>query len=160
MIEALSAAVLIGVAAGCHAPKAESTVRAPDQRVMPVLKTWRLDNGVVIDEVRLGEGDVLDRNDRLIAHVHGTYASDGRLAHSTFGGRPLDTEMMRLIPGVRAGVEGMRPGGIRRLWVPWQEAYGMTGRPHPDNPAEGIPPQADFVFYIELIDVFKPPARD
>jgi len=50
----------------------------------------------------------------------------------------------RVIPGWDTGFEGMRVGGKRRLFIPWQLAYGETGR----GP---IPPKADLIFDIEFI---------
>ncbi|HEY2469146.1 MAG TPA: FKBP-type peptidyl-prolyl cis-trans isomerase [Terracidiphilus sp.] len=68
----------------------------------------------------------------------------------------------RVIPGFDNGFEGMKVGGKRRLFIPWQLAYGARGRlgPSPENP--GIPAKADLIFDIELVDmtdVQMPPAH-
>ena len=57
----------------------------------------------------------------------------------------------RVIPGWDAGFEGMRVGGKRRLFVPYQLAYGVLGR------APRIPPRAELVFDVELLGVEEPP---
>jgi peptidylprolyl isomerase len=68
----------------------------------------------------------------------------------------------RLIPGFDQGFTGMKIGGKRRLFIPWQLAYGtreMPGHP-PDHP--GIPSKSDLIFDVELVDVTdmpKPPQR-
>ena len=59
----------------------------------------------------------------------------------------------RVIPGFDQGFEGMKVGGKRRLFIPWQLAYGARGRPGPDPAHPGIPPKADLIFDIELVDV-------
>lgn len=59
----------------------------------------------------------------------------------------------RLIPGFDQGFYGMKVGGKRRLFIPWQLAYGARGRPGPDPAHPGIPPKADLIFDIELVDV-------
>ena len=59
----------------------------------------------------------------------------------------------RLIPGWDQGFAGMRIGGKRRLYVPWQLAYGAAGRPGPDAAHPGIPPKGDLIFDVELLDV-------
>jgi len=52
----------------------------------------------------------------------------------------------KLIPGFDQGMAGMRIGGKRRLFIPWQLAYGVRGRPG------AIPERADLIFDIELVD--------
>jgi peptidylprolyl isomerase len=59
----------------------------------------------------------------------------------------------RLIPGFDQGVSGMKIGGKRRIFIPWQLAYGTRGRPGPNAEHPGIPPKADLIFDIELLDV-------
>ncbi|MGD0628802.1 MAG: FKBP-type peptidyl-prolyl cis-trans isomerase [Terracidiphilus sp.] len=70
--------------------------------------------------------------------------------------------MGRLIPGFDQGFYGMKIGGKRRIFIPWQLAYGAKGRPGPDPEHPGIPPKADLIFDVELVDVVDlptPPAR-
>jgi len=61
----------------------------------------------------------------------------------------------RVIPGFDQGFDGMKVGGKRRLFIPWQLAYGARGRPGPDPAHPGIPPKADLIFDIELVDVVE-----
>jgi len=68
----------------------------------------------------------------------------------------------RVIPGFDQGFSGMKVGGKRRLFIPWQLAYGARGRPGPNAANPGIPPKADLIFDIELVDVSEmqaPPGR-
>ena len=70
--------------------------------------------------------------------------------------------MGRLIPGFDQGFYGMKIGGKRRIFIPWQLAYGARGRPGPDAEHPGIPPKADLIFDVELVDVADlptPPQR-
>jgi FKBP-type peptidyl-prolyl cis-trans isomerases 1 len=60
--------------------------------------------------------------------------------------------MGRVIPGFDQGFTGMKIGGKRRIFIPWQLAYGALGRPGPDAKNPGIPPKADLIFDVELID--------
>ncbi len=64
----------------------------------------------------------------------------------------------RLIPGWNLGVEGMKVGGKRRIFIPWQMAYGVPGRPGPDAD-HGVPSKADLIFDIELLDVKDMPTQ-
>ncbi|MDE3201925.1 MAG: FKBP-type peptidyl-prolyl cis-trans isomerase [Acidobacteriota bacterium] len=65
--------------------------------------------------------------------------------------------MTHLIPGFAEGFEGMRVGGKRRLFIPWQLAYGASGKPGPDAAHPGVPPKADLIFDIELLDATDAP---
>ncbi len=64
--------------------------------------------------------------------------------------------MGRLIPGFDHGVTGMHIGGKRRIFIPWQLAYGS--RAMPDQPGHpGIPANSDLIFDVELVDVTELP---
>jgi peptidylprolyl isomerase len=65
--------------------------------------------------------------------------------------------MHNVIEGWDTGFEGMRVGGKRRLYIPWQLAYGERGRP------PRIPAKADLIFDLEVVSQSDkapaPPAR-
>lgn len=63
------------------------------------------------------------------------------------GSFPFVVGATDIIPGFNQGVQGMRVGGIRRVIVPPNLAYGAQGRP-PE-----IPGNATLVFQIELLAV-------
>jgi peptidylprolyl isomerase len=70
---------------------------------------------------------------------------------------PFPQGFGRVIPGFDQGVAGMKIGGKRRIFIPWQLAYGAMGRPGPDAANPGIPPKADLIFDIELVEVTELP---
>lgn len=61
------------------------------------------------------------------------------------------------IPGFDQGFVGMKVGGKRRIFVPWQLAYGTRNIPDhgPEHP--GIPAKSDLIFDVELVDVADAP---
>ncbi len=70
--------------------------------------------------------------------------------------------MGRVIPGFDFGLEGMKIGGKRRIFIPWQMAYGTRAIPdHPERPGSpagpGIPAKSDLIFDVELVDVTDMP---
>jgi len=66
---------------------------------------------------------------------------------------PFPQGFGRVIAGWDQGFNGMKVGGKRRLFIPWQLAYGAAGRVGPDPAHPVIPPKADLIFDVELVDV-------
>jgi len=95
---------------------------------------------------------------RFSVHYTG-WLRDGTKFDSSVGKEPFVFIQGRrqVIAGWDVGFEGMRVGGKRRLYVPYQLAYGETG-------SGPIPPKAGLIFDIELLNVEDvpsvPPAVD
>ena len=67
---------------------------------------------------------------------------------TTAAGKPRDLISFpqgarRVIAGWDLGFDGMKVGGQRRLFIPYQLAYGEAGRP------PVIPPKAELIFDVE-----------
>ena len=60
----------------------------------------------------------------------------------------------RVIPGWDTGFEGMHVGGKRRLYIPYQLAYGEAGRP------PVIPAKANLIFDLELVSMSDTPPAE
>lgn len=136
-------------------------------------------------DVKIGTGPVAEPNKLYKVAYTGWLASDGRKFDSSYDhpatpvidektGQPVkdaDGKVKtaaaqpiifpqgfgRVIPGWDQGFEGMRVGGKRRLFIPYQLAYGAKGRPTGDPKNPGIPAKADLIFDIELVEVFDFP---
>jgi peptidylprolyl isomerase len=176
-------------AAKSAAPAAGSTaVKLPPgvPRVKGIVKTAF---SLRYEDFKIGTGADAEPNKMYKVHYTGWLAADGHKFDSSYDhpGQPLkdkdgkpvlgddgkpklgDPQPLsfpqgfgRLIPGWDQGFYGMKIGGKRRLFIPWQLAYGARGRPGPDADHPGIPPKADLIFDVELMDVTDlptPPAR-
>ena len=64
-------------------------------------------------------------------------------------GTPLPLENM--VPGFREAALQMQRGGKYKVEIPADKAYGAEGRMNPQT-GEGVPPNADLTFDIELVD--------
>jgi peptidylprolyl isomerase len=102
-------------------------------------------------DVAIGTGKVAEAGKVFSVHYTG-WLLDGTKFDSSREKKPLSFEQgkRKVTPGWDAGFEGMRVGGKRRLFIPYQLAYGEKGRGK-------IPPKAELVFDVELMDVTDPP---
>jgi len=91
--------------------------------------------------------------------LHQVKGDDGKPKMET--GQPILFMQGRpgMISGWDLGFDGMHVGGKRRLFIPYQMAYGELGRPSADPKSPGIPPKADLIFDIELVEMLEPPAQ-
>lgn len=120
---------------------------APDGARMPVLSRVVLDSGVVVEELRQGDGAECPPDAVVEVRYHATLP-DGRVIDTTRDGDPVQLPLGSLIEGWREGVPGMREGGIRLLRIPAALAYGTEGQ----GP---VPPGSPMVFSIELVRVVR-----
>ncbi len=84
------------------------------------------------------------------------WLTDGTKFDSSFdhpGAEPITfpAGAHRVIPGWDTGFAGMHVGGKRRLFIPYQLAYGEAGRP------PHIPAKSDLIFDIELVSISDTP---
>lgn len=122
------------------------TAETPDGAKLPVLHTIKMDTGVVIEDLRMGEGADCMPASIVVVRYHGTLP-DGTVFDTTRGQeRPAEFPLDKLIRGWREGLPGMKVGGIRRLTIPAGMAYGEKGKGK-------IPPNSEIFFSIELVDV-------
>jgi len=75
------------------------------------------------------------------------YLVDGTQFDSSVGKEPLSfsPDQRNVIPGWFTGMDGMHIGGKRRLYIPFELAYGPNGRP------PTIPAKAELIFDVELL---------
>jgi peptidylprolyl isomerase len=106
-------------------------------------------------EVAIGTGKIAEPGKVYVVQYTG-WLTDGTKFDSSYDrGQPISFEQgkRKVIAGWDAGFEGMRVGGKRRFLIPYQLAYGEKGRGK-------IPPKAELIFDVELIDVQDAPVAD
>ena len=98
-----------------------------------------------IDE---GTGAVVQPGATITAHYTGALCKNGIIFQSSHDfGKPISFGLNQVIRGWTDGVPGMKVGGMRRLIIPSDMAYGSA------RAASNIPPNSDLVFDIELVDI-------
>ncbi len=100
-------------------------------------------------DLHVGTGAPVAAGDAITVQYTGWLASDGTKFDSSLDRNqpfPFTLGGHQVIPGWDQGFAGMRVGGKRRLFIPYQLAYGDAGRP------PVIPAKADLIFDVELVD--------
>ncbi len=123
---------------------------------LPVVETKTLPSGVVIEDLKIGEGYEVKPGGAVVAYYHGTLKADPtKVFDSAFErGEPIGFSLdpkapQTVILGWQEGVPGMKIGGVRRLTIPSKLGYGERGA------GSDIPPNSDLVFVIELADALQ-----
>lgn len=106
-----------------------------------------LAGGLVAEDVEVGSGAECPNGATVKVHYRGTLEDGTQFDSSYDRGEPITFPLGNLIQGWQIGIPGMKEGGKRRLEIPYSLGYGERGSP----PA--IPPRANLVFDIELLEV-------
>jgi len=107
-----------------------------------------------IDTV-IGTGPIAEPRKFYSVHYTGWLTDGTKFDSSVDRGTPITFPYgaRQVIPGWDTGFEGMHVGGKRRLYIPYQLAYGESGRP------PVIPAKADLIFDIELVNISDTPPQ-
>ena len=92
----------------------------------------------------------MEVGDTILVHYAG-FLTDGRKFDSSYDRKqPFTVEIGsgKVIRGFDQGVQKMKVGGKRRIFIPESLGYGPSGQ----GP---IPPNADLIFEVELLDIKK-----
>jgi uncharacterized damage-inducible protein DinB len=103
-------------------------------------------------DVKVGSGVLAGPGRKYTVHYTGWLKDGTKFDSSVDRKEPFEFVQGRrlVIAGWEAGFEGMKVGGKRRLFIPYQFAYGEKGR-------DPIPAKADLIFDVELLGVADVP---
>jgi len=102
-----------------------------------------------IEEMKAGEGQEAKAGDRVTVHYVGTLTDGKKFDSSRDRGKGFGFKLGagEVIKGWDKGVAGMKIGGMRKLTIPPDLAYGSRGFP------PVIPPDSTLVFEVELLQI-------
>jgi hypothetical protein len=117
------------------------------------LRDWLVGvaSGIKTKEIVAGVGEIANRNDIVLTHIHGFLHRGEECLNTHANGQPMriDLSKREAVAGLRKGIEGMRVGGKREIVVSPHLAYGAEGVPG------RIPPNAIIRFEVELLSILK-----
>jgi hypothetical protein len=107
---------------------------------------WKdIGGGLKVWDVKEGEGDPVKPGAQVTAHYRGWLTDGFTFDYSTkHGPDPVPFSLGGVVAGWSKGIPGMKPGGIRRLYIPADLGYGP-------RPKGDIPANSDLVFEVKLI---------
>lgn len=126
---------------------------AEPNKLYKVLYTgWRASDGVKFDSSDDHRMPLKDKDGKPVL------GDDGKPKLGEPQPMPFPQGFGSTIAGFDQGFAGMKIGGTRRIFIPWQMAYGTrTISAHgPDHP--GIPAKSDLIFDVELVEVTDMPS--
>lgn len=101
-----------------------------------------------VSDIEVGTGAEVQPGATITAHYTGALCKNGIIFQSSHDfGDPVTFGLDQVIAGWTEGVPGMKVGGMRRLIIPSEMAYGSV------RAAANIPPNSDLVFDIELVAI-------
>lgn len=133
------------------APAVEVPATPPPTPASAAVQTG--DQGLKYVDIKVGCGNAVQAGDNVTVNYSGWVASTGKLFDSSLkpGGQPFQVQNVgqaQLIEGWNIGLQGMKPGGTRRLIIPPTLGYGSAGAPQ-----GGIPPNATLIFDVTLLSI-------
>lgn len=117
-------------------------------------KTTTTASGLRYEDIRVGTGPSPKKGQTVKLHYVGTLTDGKKFDSSRDRGTPFEFHlgMGEVIKGWDEGILTMKVGGVRKLLIPPSLGYGARG-------AGGvIPPNADLVFEVELLDISGNPS--
>lgn len=107
-------------------------------------------SGLTYYDLAVGTGETPPPGALVKVHYTGWLVDGQKFGSSQDDGEPFVFNLSGgVIQGWIEGVQSMQVGGTRKLVIPYDLGYGVTGRP------PRIPPKATLIFDVELLEIIR-----
>jgi peptidylprolyl isomerase len=136
-----------------HRPAASTPAIKLPANIPPAAGVVKTEYALRYIDTKVGTGALAGPGMLYSVHYTGWLYDGTKFDSSVDRGTPIQfvQGQRRVIAGWDTGFEGMHVGGKRRLFIPYQLAYGEQGK----GP---IPAKSNLIFDVELVDVTAPNA--
>ncbi len=116
---------------------------------VPGVNTISTESGLQYQEIKVGSGPAASAGNTVSVHYTGWLEDGTKFDSSRDRNAPFEFTLGRgsVIKGWDEGVAGMQVGGVRKLFIPPELAYGDRGV------GDIILPGATLVFEVELLEI-------
>jgi len=144
----LSCALLVGLL-GCYLAAATGPRAMADDKSGEKGKVVTTKSGLKYEDIKKGTGAEAKKGDTVEVEYTGWLKNGKKFDSSKDHGGTFTFPLGkgRVIKGWDEGVQGMKVGGVRKLFIPPDLGYGERGA------GNVIPPNADLIFEVKLIKV-------
>lgn len=108
-----------------------------------------LGTGVKIQDVSVGQGTAAVAGQDVNVFYTG-FLKDGTVFDGNRDKGATKFNLNGVVQGFKQGIIGMKPGGVRNIFIPSALGYGAAGSP------PSIPPNSDLVFEVKLLSATDP----
>lgn len=108
-----------------------------------------LPSGLQYKVIKEGNGAKPEASDVVKVHYVGTLTNGDEFDSSVKRGQPAEFGVGQVISGWTEGLQLMPVGSKYMFWIPYNLAYGESGRPG------SIDPFSTLIFEVELLDIVK-----
>jgi FKBP-type peptidyl-prolyl cis-trans isomerase len=123
-------------------------MKAGEKKELEVITTA---SGLKYADEKVGDGAEAKKGQVVRVHYTGYLTNGTKFDSSRDRGEPFEFKLGAgmVIKGWDEGVAGMKVGGKRKLQIPPELGYGKRGA------GKVIPPDAELIFDVELLEVLK-----
>ncbi len=142
--------VCVGAAFALTSPAQEKSVDKPKLPDLEAKEWTKQKSGLEIWEVKEGKGDAVKAGAKVKVHYTGWLTNGDIFDSSVVRKEPIEFGLDGVIKGWQEGIPGMKVGGVRRLRIPAELAYG-------NRKVGSIPPGSTLIFEVEMLESASKP---